>query len=165
MRFDHALASIALSISTLTQSFTASAENGARCFILESHQVRALDAYGAGGFNASRGSRVHQGLDYLFDPGEIVTSPVSGTVLRIGVVYLGTEFKLVEIETKEQLKLRILYVEPSVESGQSIEAGQLIGRAQNIGLRYPGITPHVHIDATDKFGVRVDPRNLRSYCR
>jgi hypothetical protein len=105
------------------------------------HQIRGEDVYGVGAFGASRGGGVrrHRGADYVSEPGELVRAPISGVVRRIGFPYRGDEhYRYVELATQEEtLTARVLYVGPSVQLGAFVRAGDPIGRAQDLSVRYP----------------------------
>ena len=138
-------------------------------------KFRGCDRWGDGAFGAPRGSSVHSGPDYAADPCEDVLSPISGNVVRIGVCYPGKRidsngetanplepvYELVEISHSDELpdgsmykvSMKILYVSPVVNIGDVVVAGQVIGRAQDLGSRYPGITNHIHTTMTISGGV------------
>jgi len=126
--------------------------------------VRGDDVYGAGAFGASRGggARRHRGADYIAEPGEIVRAPIAGVVQRIGFAYRGDErYRYVELsDASAQRAVRVLYVGPLVELGAVVRAGDPIGRAQDLSVRYPrGITNHVHVELKQG-GVLGDPASL-----
>lgn len=128
------------------------------------HDLRGEDAYGAGFFGASRaaGARRHRGADYISEPGEIVRAPITGVVERIGFAYRGDErYRYVELaDAATGRDVRVLYVGPIVELGATVEAGAPIGRAQDLGARYPrGITNHVHVEVREN-GALADPTNV-----
>jgi len=128
------------------------------------HDLRGEDAYGAGFYGASRasGTRRHRGADYLAEPGEIVRAPIAGVVQRIGFAYRGDErYRYVEVaDAMTQRDVRVLYVGPLVQLGAIVEAGDPIGRAQDLSARYPrGITNHVHVELRQS-GALADPANL-----
>ncbi len=128
------------------------------------HDVRGEDVYGAGAFGASRGGGVrrHRGADYIAEPGEIVRAPIPGIVQRIGFAYRGDErYRYVELsDAVAQRAVRVLYVGPLVEVGAVVRAGDPIGRAQDLSVRYPrGITNHVHVELKQG-GVLGDPASL-----
>lgn len=126
------------------------------------HEVRGEDVYGAGAFGASRGARRHRGADYIAEPGEIVRAPIAGVVQRIGFAYRGDErYRYVELgDPIAQRAVRVLYVGPLVEVGAVVRAGDPIGRAQDLSVRYPrGITNHVHVELKQS-GVLGDPASL-----
>lgn len=128
------------------------------------HDLRGEDAYGAGAFGASRaaGARRHRGADYVAEPGEIVRAPIAGIVQRIGFAYRNDErYRYVELADAETGRdVRVLYVGPLVQLGAIVEAGDPIGRAQDLSARYPrGITNHVHVELRQS-GALADPANL-----
>jgi hypothetical protein len=128
------------------------------------HDVRGEDVYGAGAFGASRGggARRHRGADYIAEPGEIVRAPIAGVVQRIGFAYRGDErYRYVELsDASAQRAVRVLYVGPLVQLGAVVRAGDPIGRAQDLSVRYPrGITNHVHVELKQG-GVLGDPASL-----
>lgn len=127
-------------------------------------KVRGTDAYGSGKFGARRdaGKRKHEGADFVVAPGADVAAPVGGVITDIGFAYQGKE-KLNFIEIKNEalnLKARVFYVDPIVAIGQTIMAGDSIGAAENLALRYPGgIVNHVHVELHDAMGV-LDPEQV-----
>ncbi len=128
------------------------------------HAVRGEDHYGAGAFGASRGGgvRAHRGADYISEAGEIVRAPINGVVSRIGFAYRGdTRFRYVELSNaSDQRAVRVLYVGPMVQLGAPVQAGDPIGHAQDLSIRYPrGITNHVHVEFRQN-GALTDPAML-----
>jgi murein DD-endopeptidase MepM/ murein hydrolase activator NlpD len=127
-------------------------------------KVRGVDAYGSGKFGARRdgGRRKHEGADFIIAPGAEVAAPLAGTVTDIGFAYDGKE-KLNYIEIKNaalKLKARVFYVDPSVAVGQTVAAGDALGVAEDLALRYPGgITNHVHVELRDAMGI-LDPEQV-----
>lgn len=113
-------------------------------------EIRGTDPWGSGGFNASRMSRRHRGVDLVAKPGETVVSPVSGVIERFGQCYPDSKrYRLVVIKC-EWAKCRLLYVAPKVIVGQPVVAGEEIGVAQDIAARYSKrqrtMTNHVHFE-------------------
>jgi murein DD-endopeptidase MepM/ murein hydrolase activator NlpD len=126
------------------------------------HAVRGVDAYGSGAFGASRdgGRRAHHGVDFIAAPGEPIRAPIAGVVTRVGAAYAGQDaLQYVEIaNTATRYTARVLYIGPAVQLGWTVAAGDVIGRAQDLGLRYPaGMTNHVHVELTGGQGGRLDP--------
>lgn len=109
-------------------------------------KLRECDKHGCGFYGASRGSRQHKGVDIDMVPGEVVKTPISGTVTKVGYPY-GDDlsYRYVQI-TKDGYDFRLFYVEPLVENGDYVQAGSVVGHVQNLGQRYPGITDHVHLE-------------------
>ncbi len=124
--------------------------------------VRGVDAYGSGAFGAARdgGRRAHHGVDLVAAPGEAIRAPIAGVVTRIGAAYGGSDsLRYVEIVNPvTRYTARVLYLRPLVRPGALIEAGDMIGQAQDLGVRYPaGMTNHVHVEFTGRRGARLDP--------
>lgn len=111
--------------------------------------LRGEDAYGSGNFGAVRdgGHRVHDGADYVAAPNTIVYSPISGEVTKLGYAYAkNTALRFVEVTNSvSSLVSRVLYVDPSVQIGDTLKAGDPIGVAEDLSKRYRGITNHVHV--------------------
>ena len=133
--------------------------------------ARKTDVKGDGAFWSSRKKkdgtrRKHLGLDVAAVPGQDVLSATSGRVNKTGFVYDGnTNLQYVEIafpdlESGSQHLLRSLYVDPSVEAGTEVKAGQVIGTAQSLQKAHQGITEHVHIQIQAPNGKWVDPAAL-----
>ena len=108
-------------------------------------------------FGAPRGSRTHRGIDLACYAGSKVFCPVSGVFTKYGYPY-GDDlsYRYVQITDNDGRDHRFFYVESLSTIGDYIEAGEVIGRVQNIATRYPNMTQHVHYEvrANSKF---VDP--------
>jgi peptidoglycan LD-endopeptidase LytH len=135
--------------------------------------MRGHDAYGSGQFGASRdgGDRHHVGVDYVAQAGQEVKAPISGYVSRIGYPYDDdSRLRYVEITNPAlNYTARAFYVSPSVNVGDAVQLGDVIGKAASLQTRYSGITDHVHlevlrkgrhIDATTLITARVETRVL-----
>lgn len=126
--------------------------------------VRGCDDYGCGSFGASRdsGARSHAGVDYIASSGQDVSAVQGGTVTRIGYPY-GDDLSLryIEINGGDGYVSRQLYVSPAqgIARGTIVTAGQVIGNYQSLDARYPGITPHVHVEIRYNGNV-IDPTTL-----
>jgi murein DD-endopeptidase MepM/ murein hydrolase activator NlpD len=125
--------------------------------------VRAHDLWGSGEYGAARSTgkrkRIHAGADYVAYPGQLVRAPIAGEVTKIGFAYKNDRtLRFVEITNRETRRtVRVLYVKPSVQEGQTLAATDPIGGAQNLNMRYPGITNHVHVELMDARGRHQDP--------
>lgn len=121
--------------------------------VLDIHEFRECDSQGCGYFGASRGNRKHIGVDLVASPGDYVYSPFDGEITKYGWAYAGANYRYIEITGKTD-KVRLFYTEldDAFEVGDKIPKGQFVGIAQDIASRYPGITPHIHVEkykATD----------------
>lgn len=126
---------------------------------------RDVDVYGEGRFHASRdgGSRLHEGVDYVAQAGQVVDAPISGYVTKIGYAYPGDEvLRFVEIENPAlQLQARVFYVDPDVAVGDAVAVGRPIGRAHTLQQKYPGgIIDHVHLEIADRLGRKLDAATM-----
>lgn len=122
--------------------------------------IRGFDSYGGGAFGASRdgGKRVHHGLDLIAKAGTIVKSTCKGVVTKIGWPYADDlSYYYIEITTPEGYQVRHFYVLPGVRLQEPVEAGEThLGIVQMLGLRYPKITNHIHLEIKNK-GEYIDP--------
>lgn len=136
--------------------------DGAADFVNPTGQApRTHDAYGFGGFGASRdgGARHHEGVDYIAQAGQDVVAPISGYVTKIGVAYADDQrLKFVEITNKAiGYVARVFYVTPAVQEGDTVRLGQPVGRAAGLQDRYPGgMTDHVHLELMGPNQKRMD---------
>ncbi|HJS32085.1 MAG TPA: M23 family peptidase [Alphaproteobacteria bacterium] len=127
---------------------------------LERIALRRRDAYGAGGFGASRdgGRRRHLGIDLVANPGEPIVSPASGALVVFdpyrSLAAKRGRLSAIQLVTDDGFVVRLLYVEavaPLRASGARVAVGQAIGVADNLSKIYPPtaagpMTNHVHLD-------------------
>jgi hypothetical protein len=124
---------------------------------------RGQDAWGSGAFGASRGTRIHKGIDYCCYPDTVITSHILGVVTKLGYPYSDDlRFRYVEVTTPDKCRHRWFYVSPEVVKGDVITVGQPIGVSQDIAGRYrdpkrPPMTNHVHFEILDTDGTPIDP--------
>ena len=116
---------------------------------------RKCDGFGCGEYGASRGNRKHKGIDLLVNPGADIFAPISGKIRFANPYSNDTRFKGVEISSALH-GVKLFYFLPSVKNGEMVKAGQRIGKAQNLGIKYPGIPNHIHLEVRVS-GVSVDP--------
>lgn len=117
---------------------------------------RKQDSFGAGHFGASRGGRTHKGVDLAVQ----VHSLRNGTVTKLGYPYhADLSFKYVEVTDEQNLKARYFYVDPCVEVGDKVLVGNALGVMQDLGKRYPSITPHIHFEVKNVDGDYLDPND------
>lgn len=113
---------------------------------------RLIDSKGDGRFGSGRGSHPHRGCDILFAPGDPVPTWIAGELVRVGHPYSDDlSYKLVEILSVDRnFILRAFYVKPAVAAGSFVNAGDIIGTAQDITRRYDGadggMGNHVHFE-------------------
>lgn len=122
--------------------------------------VRGSDPHGSGAWLASRGTREHEGIDLACYPESLVCSLQDGEVTKLGYPYASKlELRYVEVTNKDGQQLRYFYVQPLVNIGDTIKAGDIIGKSQCLGVYYPGITEHVHFEVKEN-GKKIDPRGF-----
>lgn len=129
--------------------------------VKDNQQFRKCDPFGCGHFGATRGNRKHKGVDILFEPNEDVLSPIYGVVTRYAYPYANdTTYKGIEIQN-ERFTVKIFYVLPTIHIGKHINAGDVIGKAQNIAKKYGAtMQNHVHIEVRDYQGNLLNPEKL-----
>ena len=123
------------------------------------------DDLGGGDFLDSRngGTRSHEGVDVVCTPGQLLTSPINGTVVRKIQVYEDSTFYVgVEIQgtgLDSNKNVEIFYVEPFA-IGIPVNRGDQVGLCQDISQRRPEwvgvMIPHIHLELKLN-GVKVDP--------
>ena len=114
-------------------------------------KIRGQDAHGSGAYLASRGSRLHQGVDLVTDIDEPIESFCCGIVSKIGYPYDPTSktkghFRYVQVTDLNNIKVRVFYIDPLVRIGDTIHKSQIIGTSQDLTKVYPGITQHIHFE-------------------
>ena len=137
-------------------------------------QIRGIDTWGTGSLGASRfrnGKRYkHKGTDYVYGSNESVVSPINGVVKRHGIAYANTHLRLVVIRgtgIHEGLFAKVLYLSPAVQPNDSVIVGELIGYAQSLQFKYPGITDHIHFELwrhaerKSEGGILLNPQTLQ----
>jgi hypothetical protein len=108
------------------------------------------DPDGDGHHKAKRGMRLHDGIDFVCDPGQSILMPIDGVVDSISYPYADKTYKGVLI-TSDRMDIKMWYFDPYGGSlGEFVEAGRIIGRAQDISEKHHGMTPHIHL-RIDKF--------------
>ena len=109
---------------------------------------RGTDQWGSGELGAPRGNRKHNGIDYACAPDTIVCSLTDGHVTKLGYPY-GDDlsYRYVEVTDFRGYQHRYFYVQPSVEVGERVERGDMVGKAQDIQERYDtNMKNHVHYE-------------------
>ena len=91
--------------------------------------------------------------------GEVMPSPVSGTVINIRKVKApkGHGFKdagydiviILESSENPSKSIKLLHIEPNVSVGDSIKAGDIIGKTLRSGYYGYATSPHVHVEIRD----------------
>lgn len=131
------------------------------CSPTGSNAVRGSDSFGQGRFAAPRGARLHNGVDFNVEAGGDVYSPIFGQIVRVAVPYKSDDrFRGLVIEGVGRYagySAKLFYLDPLKEIvGKTVKQGELIGTAQDLTIKYPGITNHIHFEITLK-GTQIDP--------
>jgi hypothetical protein len=134
--------------------------------------IRIADDWGGGLYGDSRGVRDHNGVDYRYDPGEPILSPVVGRVSKLGYPYQDDlSYRYLEVTALTNYadyRWRFFYVEPKpgLSVGDDIGLFTVLGKAQDISARYPAnadkgtMGNHVHLEIIDTDGEYVNPKHL-----
>lgn len=124
--------------------------------------TRGTDTWGSGWYGAPRAGRLHLGLDLQAMVGQDVLAPCCGIITREAHPYgdggpWDTGVHLDGAGTAAGLTMSIFYVRPIPGIvGASVHAGEVIGRAESLEGKYPGITGHIHV-AIQRAGKPTDP--------
>ena len=125
---------------------------------------RGTDDWGSGAYGASRGKKKkHNGVDYACYPGSGIVSRTAGHVTFLGLPYANEHYRYVQVTDHLGRDHRYFYVFPSVLRGEYVEAGQVIGFAQDIASKYS--TPqkimknHIHYEIK-LGGSHLDPEEV-----
>jgi murein DD-endopeptidase MepM/ murein hydrolase activator NlpD len=118
--------------------------------ILEKIKIR-MDAAGSGRFGSSRGggSRLHNGVDLEVIKGQPVYAPFAGTITKQAYPYEGDrKYTGVHLTRADGVKMKVFYMLPKPGIiGKAINAGDEIGRAQDISEKYGApMKPHIHVE-------------------
>lgn len=129
--------------------------------------MRTTDPLGQGHYHASRGYRLHNGVDVACYPKSVIRAITGGLVSKIGRPYyieqpknskdyLKNDLRYVEV-TNGNMVYRYFYVTPSVSVGDAIMQDQEIGEAQDLFAIYGDqMTNHIHVEIKDG-GNYIDP--------
>ena len=112
-------------------------------------EMRECKSKGCGYFGASRGGRLHKGVDYKATPGQDILAVTDGKIGKIGFPYPNNRHhQYIQIDTSDGYQVREMYVAPApgIVRGVEVSGGQVIGTYQGLQTLYPGITPHVHVE-------------------
>jgi murein DD-endopeptidase MepM/ murein hydrolase activator NlpD len=130
------------------------------------YQKMRNDVKGDGFFGASRGNRMHNGLDIIITPGSAVYSPIEGVLFRkaypYGTAHGNEEWEglvIVGVGDYKGYEVKIFYTRPFV-IGDYVFPGDIVGVAQDISRKYsPAMIDHVHVEVR-RNGMLIDPATL-----
>jgi hypothetical protein len=132
-------------------------------FMVANQKSRLHDRHGSGQYAAPRdkGTRTHEGIDIISTAGENVFAPFEGTIIRESVPYENDpSYRGILMAGSGKwsgYRMKIFYVE-GIFAGK-VRAGGIIGKAQDLKLKYPSITNHIHVEVTKK-GKQIDPLEI-----
>jgi hypothetical protein len=116
------------------------------------------DLWGDGAFGSRRGSKFHDGIDILVQPGDPIFSMIDGVIEKVDYPY-ASDLSWTGIQIgNDKVRTEIWYMTPNIPSGNLfVREGDLIGTAQDISHKYPPtekipgpMTPHIHVRVTLK---------------
>lgn len=133
--------------------------------IVANQRSRVRDKYGSGQYGSSRdkGTRIHNGIDIIAIPGEKIFAPFDGEIIREAVPYSRDIYRGIVFKGSGEWavhELKIFYVE-GLQSGK-VKKGQEIGTVQDLTIKYPTITNHIHLEIKAA-GVKIDPFEIWQY--
>lgn len=111
--------------------------------------VRIQDNHGRGHYGARRGNRIHRGADFICQPGQSVVSPLADRahVVRVAKPYADDLRWSGLLLRAPHLEVKLFYLTPLPGIvGQWVRQGEQIGIAQDISIKYEGMTPHIHME-------------------
>jgi len=129
------------------------------------------DRQGDGHFGARRGSRTHNGIDYIVTPGDLIASPVDGMITKVGYPYASDlTYRYVEITDTQNLRHRLFYttLHPNLQLNDLVIEGDQVAVAQDIAAKYPADEPrdaminHVHYEIKRPDGTYMNPEEYHS---
>jgi murein DD-endopeptidase MepM/ murein hydrolase activator NlpD len=125
---------------------------------------RTSDDFGEGFYHASRGERLHNGIDLCAYPGTSIFAISPGTVTKINWVYTGDfHYRYVEVTIGGGHRQRYFYVTPTVIVGDRVTSHTVLGTVQDIAKKYTDLKKrkvminHVHFEVRDLVNTAVDP--------
>jgi len=141
--------------------------------IVPNQRFRGKDAAGSGAYGASRKRKIngkwvsvpgaHKGIDIITYVGQNIMSPIDGVITHVGRAYSDdNRFHSIHIKgtgCADGVNIKLLYVNPRVVVGQTVSAGNIIATAENLFVKYKGITNHAHLEVRFH-NVIQNPTNL-----
>jgi murein DD-endopeptidase MepM/ murein hydrolase activator NlpD len=126
---------------------------------------RTKDGFGSGQFGAHRSTHIHAGLDIKARAGQMIFAPISGNIIRTAQPYPGdARYGGLVIQGNGSwigYEIKIFYVE-GFFCGM-VKAGDHLGFAQDLNIKYKGITNHVHLEVR-KNGMLLNPSDIWQQC-
>jgi len=104
------------------------------------------DSEGSGEYGAPRGSRVHNGVDYLCTPGQDVYAPFTMMITRVSIPKWELDLSGIAWDSGNSTG-KMFYFSPDLSLIDTIvHEGQVIGTAQSVSDEYelPNMKDHIH---------------------
>ncbi len=103
------------------------------------------DRQGDGHYGASRGHRLHNGIDYECIKGQKIIAPFDMRIVRIAKPYFNSDLSGI-VWQHGASSGKMFYFLPKEELiGSSVKQGENIGKAQAVNERYDdGMINHIH---------------------
>lgn len=126
--------------------------------------LRGNDPTGHGYYGAKRGTRKHNGIDLVAEPGTIVKAPINGFITKYGYPYNHTQkLRYIEI-TGDVYRVWLMYAElketDKIKIGHRVFKGDIVGEVQNVsGYWKSKMLNHLHFQVW-KHGLLTDPEPL-----
>ena len=132
--------------------------------LLARQRIR-LDGSGDGRFGSTRSGHIHQGIDLLVVPGEVLTSPVDGIIERLALPYANDPDYSGVVLAGDGYRVKVFYCHliPGLMRGSAVMRGEPFAIAQDIAAKYgPPMLPHIHVEVRTLGGELVNPERVLS---
>ena len=106
-----------------------------------------VDLEGDGNYGASRGTRLHNGIDYLCKKGQDVVAPFNMIITRLSLPKRNSFLSGIAWK-KGKSSGKMFYFQPDESLiGKSVYEGDVIGIAQSVAMHYklPKMLNHIHL--------------------
>jgi murein DD-endopeptidase MepM/ murein hydrolase activator NlpD len=136
-------------------------------FPLTNKVLRVVDDFGYGHFGASRGSRIHKGVDYVALEDTTILSPVTGIITKYGWAYSLEHnqryIQITKLGSDEKHRLFYTKLDTNLNVGDEIIEGSTVGVLGNISKMHDTqdkkMLNHLHYEIV-KDGVHKDVEKL-----
>ena len=104
------------------------------------------DAEGDGGYGSARGSRRHNGVDYLCDVGQPIKAPFNMVIVRHSHPYTDPEMDGVAWKSGNSTGRMWYFIPFESVIGEKVNEGEIIGHAQSVSEYHglPLMGDHIH---------------------
>lgn len=115
-------------------------------------KARGCDPQGCGHYGAPRGTRKHEGFDFLIAPHSSFTFPFDVKILRTGIVSTDKPFRLIELTPTKLftniIKIKVMYCDlDQYQVNDIVRSGYPIAMSQDNKSYYGGgMQNHLHVE-------------------